>query len=85
MNSIIDVCGKHALFHRVKNAEFTGVYDKFTYDLTHLTGDNYNHSIAARYLEVGGKSELIIEREDHTVEHCDDDIHPETRHTVNKQ
>jgi hypothetical protein len=32
MNSIINVCGKHALFHTVKNAEFTGVYDKLVYD-----------------------------------------------------
>lgn len=71
MNSIIDVCGKHALFHKVKNAEFTGVYDKMTYDLTHnLVGDNYNHSICNYhffirygnkiYMDVKGIGDIVI-------------------------
>jgi hypothetical protein len=70
MNSIINVCGKHALFHTVKNAEFTGVYDKLVYDFANNPGDNRNGFICNYhffirygdkiYMDVKGIGEIVI-------------------------
>jgi hypothetical protein len=70
MNSIINVCGKHALFHTVKNAEFTGIYDKLVYDFANNPGDNRNGFICNYhffirygdkiYMDVKGIGEIVI-------------------------
>jgi hypothetical protein len=70
MNSIINVCGKHALFHTVKNAEFTGFYDKLVYDFANNPGDNRkgficNYHFFIRYgdkiyMDVKGIGEIVI-------------------------
>ena len=70
MNSIINVCVKHALFHTVKNAEFTGVYDKLVYDFANNPDDNRegficNYHFFIRYgdkiyMDVKGIGEIVI-------------------------
>jgi hypothetical protein len=70
MNSIIDVCGKHALFHTVKNAEFTGVYEKLAYNFVNNPADNRNGFICNYhffirygdkiYMDVKGIGDIVI-------------------------
>jgi hypothetical protein len=70
MNSIINICGKHALFHTVNNAEFTGVYDKLVYNFANNPGDNRggficNYHFFIRYgdkiyMDVKGIGEIVI-------------------------
>lgn len=70
MNSIIDVCGKHALFHTVKNAEFTGVYEKLAYDFVNNQAYNQNGFICNYhffirygdkiYMDVKGIGDIVI-------------------------
>ena len=66
MNSIIDVCGKHALFHTVKNAEFTGVYEKLAYNPAYnQNGFICNYHFFIRYgdkiyMDVKGIGDIVI-------------------------